>query len=166
MPLYSWCRSIISTEMSNTSIIYQLNRWREISDKCPFLGMTNEFPRYNVRVGESRYKESDKTIKFRMQRDSVTILRWYGALNENGPHKLIGMTLLEVCFVGGNVSRDWAIEFQKSKPGPVLLSLPAVSSFRCRTLSSTPVSCLPACFHAPWGAHLHAFCFTDNGLHL
>lgn len=29
-----------------------------------------------------------------MQRDSLTILRWYGALNENGAHKLIGIDII------------------------------------------------------------------------
>jgi hypothetical protein len=47
------------------------------------------------------------------------------AMNENGPHRLIGLVILEVgpflkkCFKGPG----WTLKFQKLKPDPVSLSL-------------------------------------------
>jgi hypothetical protein len=81
-------------------------------------------------------------------------------------HRPIGSGTIGRCdFVGIGVAFlnklchwGWPLKFQKLKPGPVSLSLPAACLPRCRTLSCLSSTVSVAC--------CHAFCHDNNGLNL
>jgi len=81
-------------------------------------------------------------------------------LNENGLHNPIGNGIIRRCgLVKIVVLLEWALRFQKLKPGPMWLS-PFLLSEDPDTELKVPslAPCLPECCHAS----LH----NDNGLNL
>ena len=98
----------------------------------------------------------------------------YGGLNESVSHRFRCLNtwspVVGAIYKGpGDVALleevcHWrqALRFQKLKPGPVSLSLPAVCRSRCRTLSYSPASCLPVCHYACCRDNEHLSVWSHN----